>query len=127
MRLFSNNFTRLHAYVAGGLFLVFALLSIYCCLRMSVPPGTTVVAALAIVSGPFTSGLIRPGVRDRWQFALTTLPFFAPFIGMGTVLQVLRLPLGRDDGVRVFHICTWMLGLLVWFGGAILSLLCAFD
>jgi hypothetical protein len=124
MRLFANNFTRLHAYVAGGLFLAFALLSVYCCLRMSVPPGSAVIAALATVSGPFTASLIHP---PAMQLALRILPFFAAFIALGALFQILRLPIGRGDGARVFYILTWMLGLFVWFGGAILSILCAFD
>jgi hypothetical protein len=124
MRVLSNNFTRLHCYVAGALYLIFALLSIYCCLRLSVPSGVTVIAALATFSGPFTAGLVHP---PAMQFALSTLPFFAAFIGLGSLFQVLRLPIGRGDGARVFYILTWMFGLLVWFGGAILSLICAFD
>ena len=127
MRLFANHFTPLHGYVAGGLFVVCAVLSIVCCLVGSVPPqsaGRTVLAALSIVSGPFTASLIHP---LAWRFAMTTLPFFAPFFGLGVLCQVLRLPSGRGDGVRVFRILTWMFGLVVWFGGALLSLLCAFD
>ena len=124
MRLFSNNFTRLHAYLAGALFLAFASLSIYCCLRMGVPRGSGVVAALAIACGPFTASLIHP---PAMQFALAALPFCASFIGLSTLFQVLRLPLVPGEIARVFHILTWMAGLIVWFGGALVSLLCAFD
>jgi hypothetical protein len=125
MRLFCNNFTRQHAYIAGCLYLVFALLSAGCCLFASVPAqsaGATIVTTLVIASGPFTAGFIHP---PAWEIAFRTLPFFATFIVLGLLSQILPLPAGR--ATRAFYVCTWTLGLFVWFCGSILSLLCAFD
>ena len=125
MRLISDNFTRQHAYIVGWLYLVFALLSAGCCVFASVPAqsaGATIVTTLVIASGPFTAGFIHP---PALEFGFRTFSFFATFFVIGFLSQILPLPVNR--ATRAFYLCTWTLGLFVWFCGSILSLLCAFD
>jgi hypothetical protein len=126
-RLF-RNFTRIHGYVTGGVLAVFFLLSILCCLFASVPrqsAGHTIVVTLGIVTGPFAGGLARSEEPDRWGTARLLLPFSAPFLAVALLCQVLPLPFQR--GATAFRVVTWFIGLVVWLGAAILSLLNAYD
>ena len=126
-RLF-KNFTRIHGYVTGGLLAVFVLLSVLCCLVESVPRQSashTVVVTLGILSGPFAGGLARPEEPYRWDTARLLLPYSAPFLVLALLCQVLPLPFQR--GATAFRVVTWFIGLVVWLGAAILSLLNAYD
>ena len=128
MARFSNNFTRLHGYVAGGLLAVFVLLALWCCLIVSVPKqssGHTVVVTLAILSGPFAGAIASPNEPFCWTTAWFLLPVCAPFLLTAVLCQVLPLPFRR--GALAFRVVTWIIGLVVWFGAAIISLLNAFD
>jgi len=126
-RLFSN-FTRLHGYVAGGLLAIFMAACLFLCLMMWKPNpgvGRIAIATLAAVSGPFTGAIARPDDRASWIAAWDLLPVCASSLVVGILFQVLPLPFRR--GASVFRIGMWIIGLVVWFGAVILSLLNALD
>jgi lysylphosphatidylglycerol synthetase-like protein (DUF2156 family) len=126
-RLF-RNFTRVHGYVTGGLVAIFISLSILCCLVCSVPRQSiahTIVVTLAMISGPYTGALARPDEPFCWTTARSWLPATAAFLLVAVLCQVLPLPFKR--GAVAFRVAAWIIGLVVWFGSAIISLLSAYD
>ena len=126
-RIFSN-FTRIHGYVTGGLVAVFILLSILCCLVFSVPRQSiahTMVVTMAMISGPYTGALARPDEPFCWTTARSLLPASATVLLTAVLCQVLPLPFWR--GATTFRVAAWIVGLVVWLGAAILSLLNAYD
>jgi hypothetical protein len=128
MPRFSNNLTRLHGYVAGGLLAVFMALTLFFCLMGWKPnPGAGRIAAatLATLAGPFTGAIARPDEPFCWTTARSLLPTSAGFLLMAALCQVLPLPFRR--GALAFRVVAWIIGLVVWFGASIISLLNAID
>ena len=125
-----NNFTRAHGFVAGGLLAAFMALVLFCCLMNWRAIGhdlpLVVRATLATVSGPFDGVIARPSdTGAAWMAVRWCLPACASFLVLAALCQVVPLPFRR--GAFAFRIGTWSIGLVVWFAGAVPSLMNAID
>jgi hypothetical protein len=77
---------------------------------------------LLTFSGPFSTAIFQP--RDaHWNTAWGLFPYCAPFLLWGIFCQLVRLPFQRDP--QWVAIAMWVIGLLAWFNGGVLSLILA--
>ena len=124
------HFTGLHRRVLLWFYAVFAALTFLLMLPGAVsghgePLGTGVAAAMLAVSGPFTGIL----ARDHWDcsgchsFTMLILPYCGAALAGAFLFQFTPLPPMKFE--RPVRILTWVLGLLGWFAGTVLSVLVA--
>jgi hypothetical protein len=123
-------FTRVHRRLLFGFYLVFAGLTFLLMLPGAIsghgePVTNAVVASLLAFSGPFTGVISRghyacPSCRS---FTITLLPYCSTILGAGFLLQLMPPPVMRL--ARALRISAWVLALLAWFAGTLLSVLAA--
>lgn len=70
-------------------------------------------------AGPLAGGIVRNGQSCCRACSPALLPYSAAGLAIGVLFQVLPLPTGQGWG-RV-RMTLWVLGLVAWFGGTILS------
>ena len=121
--MFENNFTRWHIRVAFALWLAFAVLTLVIvlrCLDHAAQRPLTVAATVAgSALGP-RSGAISRGLQPCClAFSLSLMPFCLAALAVATAAQVVWLP--KVSWVRVARLAVWATGLLLWFGGGIVS------
>jgi hypothetical protein len=120
-RLF-HNFSRAHLYVFLGFYLAFAALTFFALNAGSASDrreNHIAAATIGAVSGPFTGAIARHFQSCCWRFSLTLFPYCALFLGAGVLSQIVSLPLKRFE--RTVRLTFWCIGLLGWFGGALVS------
>ena len=123
-----HNFTRLHGFIAGGLLVSFMALTLLFCLKGWIPnpgAGRIAVATAATVTGPFTGPIARYDVQIIQGSLFKPCAISATYLLILFLCQVLPLPFQR--GARSVRIAAWAIGLFVWFGAGIISLLIAID
>jgi hypothetical protein len=89
------------------------------------PLGSAVVASILAFSGPFT-GIISRGHFDCsacCSFTKTILPYCGTILGIGFFLQLTPPPATKIG--CALRILAWVLGLLAWFAGTLLSVIAA--
>ena len=121
--MFENNFTRLHAIVALALWLAFAALTLVIVLRgldhAAQRPLTVAATVAGSALGPM-SGAISRGLQPCClAFSLSLMPLCLAALAVATAVQVVWLP--EAPWWRAARLATWAAGLLMWFGGGILS------
>ena len=122
--MFENNFTRWHALVTCALWLVFAALTLVIALRgldhAAQRPLTVAATVAGSALGPM-SGAISRGLQPCClAFSLSLMPVCLTALAVATAVQVVWLP--EVSCLRVARLVVWSAGLLLWFGGGILSL-----
>ena len=122
--MFENNFTRWHAIVALALWLAFAALTLVIVLRgldhAAQRPLTVAATVVGSALGPM-SGAISRGLQPCClAFSLSLMPLCLAALAVATAVQVVWLP--EASWWRAARLATWAAGLLMWFGGGILSL-----
>lgn len=78
-----------------------------------------VVTTLASITGPMVGAISRDLQGCCLEFSLWLLPYCGAFLVVGVLAQLVRLP--RWAPIRAFQLMLWLVGLLVWFGGGIVS------
>ena len=124
MTWFKPQFRRTHLWVLLGFLTLFAWVSVRA--QLAVTPGNGARAEAhglktlqLTFAGPLAGGIVRNGQSccRAWSWAL--LPYSAAGLALGVLFQFLPLPAGKAwSRVRM---TLWVLGLVAWFGGAILS------
>jgi hypothetical protein len=117
-----RNFSRAHLYLFIGFYVAFAVLTF-----LALNAGTEsdrrqnqiVTATIGAVSGPFTGAIARQFQSCCWKFSLAVFPYSALILGAGVICQIIPLPFRRLE--RAVRLTLWCIGLLGWFGGALLS------
>jgi hypothetical protein len=128
MSMFINRFRQVHLFIFGGFAVAFSALTFWAVIHMS--PGDwkdsrnhPYAATLLTICGPFTGAILRPYDPYSWEVARRLCPYCAAFILGGAFFQFVPLPFQRyEQGLRI---SIWVLGLLAWFGGGVVSLICA--
>ncbi len=118
-----SPFTRKHLYTFLGFYAVFAGLTLYVLSQQSVSDwrdNWNVAATVGSFSGPFTGAIARHFQSCCWRFSIGLLPYCAAFLAGGVVFQF--VPMGRPSVERPIRLGAWIIGLLGWFGGAVVSL-----
>lgn len=124
MRSPFQHFNRAHLYVFLGFYLVFAALTFFILNSGSVSDrreNAILAATIGVVSGPFTGAIARHFQSCCLDFSLSILPWCAAFLGAGVLFQEVPLPFQRF--AHATRLTLWCLGLLGWFGGALVSFL----
>ena len=131
MRMFAQAFRKIHCYILCGLGVPFSLLTLWVVLHMS--PGDwndwrgphPYRATLLTITGPFTGAILRPFEPYSWKIAWGCFPFCAAPLLIGGLFQIIPLPFRR--GAQGLRLTMWVLGLLGWFVGGFLSLICSLE
>ena len=131
MHILTQRFPRVHFYMLGGFTVAFSLLTLWAVSHM--PPGDwndwrgthPYRATLLTISGPFTGAYLRPFEPYCWKIAWGFLPYCAAFLLAGGLLQIVPLPIRR--GAHGLRVAMWGLGLLGWFVGGFLALMCSMQ
>lgn len=118
----SKGFGRVHLLTFLGFYLVFAALTF-----LALAGGTEsdrreyplIAATLGTISGPFTGAIARNFQPCCRSFSLALFPYCAAILAAGVVAQVIPLPFQRF--AHPLRLVFWCVGLLGWFGGALLS------
>jgi len=121
--MFGNNFTRWHALVAFALWGVFAVLTLLTVLQgldhAAQRPLTVAATVAGSALGPM-SGAISRGLQPCClAFSLSLMPWCLGALAVATAAQVVWLPEG--PWWKAARLAAWAAGLLLWFGGGILS------
>lgn len=121
--MFENNFTRWHVVVALALWLAFAALTLVIVLHgldhAAQRPLTVAATVAGSALGPMSGAISRGFQPCCLAASLSLMPFGLAALAVATALQILWLP--EVPGVRVARLVAWAAGLLLWFGGGILS------
>lgn len=119
----ANHFTRWHAFVALALWLAFAALTLVIVLHgldhAAERPLTVVATVAGSALGPMSGAISRGFQPCCLASSLSLLPSCLTALAVATALQVVWLP--DVPGVRALRLVAWGAGLLLWFGGGILS------
>lgn len=121
--MFENNFTRWHVRVAFALWLAFAALTLVILLRgldhAAQRPLTVAATVAGSALGPMSGALSRGLQPCCLAFSLSLMPFCLAALAVATAAQVVRLP--EVSWVRITRLAIWAAGLILWFGGGIVS------
>jgi len=121
----ADAFSRWHLGIFLGIWLAFAALTHDIVSRLlddaAGRPGVVAATAAGSLLGPM-SGAISRGFRPGCclAFSLALLPYCLPALAVAALVQVL-LPTGAR-WLRAVRLLIWVVGLVVWFGGGIVSL-----
>ena len=123
-----RHFRRVHLHVFLGCYLAFAGLTwlvLHAGSESDRRERPMVAATLGTVTGPFTGAIARHGQACCWRFSVAVFPWCALFLAVGILFQVMPLPVRRWE--RAVRLTLWCIGLLGWFGGALVSFLHALS
>ena len=129
MKLLANHFSKFHIFTTIGFAVVFSALTFWAMIEQSPSDWrenkNIAATACAVVSGPFTGAIARPTQSDCLKFGFKLLPYCGVFLLVGLLSQFITLPFGR--AAAIIRKTIWVLGLLGWHAGTILSLLFALS
>lgn len=128
MRHLFQHFRRAHLHVFQGFYVAFAVMTFFVLNAGSVSDrreNAIAAATTGVVSGPFTGAIARHFQSCCLEFSLSILPWCALVLGVGVLFQIVPLPFHRC--ARSTRLILWCLGLLGWFGGALVSFLHALS
>ena len=128
MSIFTNQFRRVHFYILLAFAVAFSALTLWVLTRQSPSDwrhNHNYAATALTVLGPFTGAIARPSQKSCLRFAWGLFPYCAGILSVGAILQFVRLPFSR--GAKASQMVVWVIGLLGWFGGGVLSLLFALS
>ena len=121
MRIIENHFTRYHLLVLLAIWLGFTVLTYLIAERGIEQYDHNRLVALTTcgtILGPMTGAISRNCQSCCLKFSLGLLPCCAAFFIIGAMPSFLRL---RFRGASVLQMVTWVVGLLGWFLGGIVS------
>ena len=112
-----------HAWVAAALWLVFSGLTLFIVLsaldRAPDRPRTVAATTAATVLGPMTGAVSRDFQGCCLKFSLWLVPWCLGALLAGVAVQFVVPP--RGAVTRTVRVLAWAAGLVVWFGGGIVS------
>jgi hypothetical protein len=126
MKVIENHFTRHHLWVFLGIWLCFTGLTYWIITEhgrgrynRDDHNRQVCVTTCGTILGPMTGAISRNCQSCCWNFSLGLLPYCAAFLICGTIPLFIRLPFTR--GASVLRMVFWIIGLLGWFLGGIVS------
>lgn len=123
MNWIRSRFSRWHLWTALGLWAAFSVLTLWIVSEglddASDKPQTVAATTLGTVLGPMTGAISRDFQSCCTRFSLSLLPYCVSGLAAGVLVQVV-VPL-RPVWLIPIRVTAWIAGLVVWFGGGIVS------
>ncbi len=122
MRLIENHFTKSHFAVFLGIWLCFTAWTYWIAahgIEQYNHDRLVTLTTLGTILGPVTGAISRDFQSCCLAASLSLLPYCGAFLILGTAPLFVRLPLRR--GAFVLRMTLWIVGLLGWFLGGIVS------
>jgi hypothetical protein len=122
MKIIENNFTRYHLMAFLGIWLCFTVGTYWIAehgIEQDNHNRLVCVTTCGTILGPMTGAISRNCQSCCLQFSLGLLPYCAAFLVIGTIPSLLKLPF--QCGASAVRMTMWIVGLLGWFLGGILS------
>jgi hypothetical protein len=122
MKLIENHFTKTHFFVFLGIWLIFSAWPYWIVKHGSVQFSFDIRVALVTLGtifGPMAGAICRNCQSCCLAFSLSLLPYCGAILTLGTIPLFLKLPFQR--GAFVLRMALWIIGLVGWFLGAIVS------
>lgn len=121
--MFENNFTRWHIGIGLGLWLAFAALTLVIVLngldQAAQRPLTVVATVAGSALGPMSGAISRGMQPCCLAFSLSLMPLCLSALVVATAAQVVWLP--GFPWMKPVRLAVWAAGLILWFGGGIVS------
>ena len=124
MKLFENHFSMKHGWVFLGFLIIFTVLNFFI-LNAGVDQTRehnrqVIVATLSTISGPMVGAIARDFQGCCTRFSIQVLLIISgPALLFGSFMQTIRLPFKKKQ--KVIRMACWVIGLLLWFLGGIVS------
>ena len=122
MKLIPNHFTKAHFFVFLGLWLCFTAWNYWIAehgIEQYNHSKLVALTTLGTILGPMTGAISRNCQSCCMAFSLSLLPYCGAILLLGMIPLFVRLPFGRGNGV--VRMTAWIVGLLGWFLGGIVS------
>jgi hypothetical protein len=122
MKIIENHFTKAHFFVFLGIWLCFTTLTYWIAehgIEQYDHNKLVVLTTLGTILGPMTGAISRDCQSCCLNFSLSLLPYCLAFLILGTIPLFIKLPFHR--GSSVLRMALWIVGLLGWFLGGIVS------
>ena len=122
MTVFQNNFSKPHLFVFLGIWLGFTALT-YWIADHGIDDydhrKLVILTTLGTILGPMTGAISRDCQSCCLAFSLSLLPYCGAFLAAGTLPLFVKLPF--QWGASALRMSLWVIGLLGWFFGGIVS------
>jgi hypothetical protein len=123
MNLFENNFSRKHLFIFLVILILFTIAN-FAITSAGLDDGQNhykyvFLTTAATFTGPMTGAISRQWQSCCTEFSLKIMMFCAPALLLGILFQLIRLPFKKSAAAIRFFI--WIVSLLIWFLGGILS------
>jgi hypothetical protein len=122
MKLIENHFTKAHLFVFLGIWLSFTALTYWIAehgIEQYDHNKLVFLTTLGTILGPMTGAISRDCQSCCLAFSLSLLPYCGAILVLGTAPLFIKLPFKR--GASVLRMALWIVGLLGWFLGGIVS------
>lgn len=122
MNIYENNFSKKHLYIFLAIWILFSIatFAILCAGLDGQNNYIYVVLTTAgTITGPMTRAIARQWQECCTEFSLKIMMFCAPVLLFGTIFQWIKLPFTKF--AAAFRLFIWIVCLLIWFLGGILS------
>jgi hypothetical protein len=122
MKIIENHFTRRHLWVFLGIWLSFTGWTYWIAehgIEQYDHNRLVVLTTCGTILGPMTGAISRDCQSCCLRFSLGLLPYCATFLVVGTMPLFLKLPF--RFGASALRMVMWIVGLLAWFLGGIVS------
>jgi hypothetical protein len=121
--LFENNFTRWHIGIAFALWLAFAALTLVIVLngldQAAQRPLTVAATVVGSALGPMSGAISRGMQPCCLAFSWSLMPLCLSALAVATAAQLVWLP--EFSWMKAVRLAVWAAGLMLWFGGGIVS------
>lgn len=123
LRHMRNKLKKTHAIIFAVLWIVFTIAT-FLITNAGVDKGAdhntrVFLATISTITGPLTGAIARDFQGCCLRFSLSLMAYCAPFLFIGVIMQLIKLP--DRKWIRVIALLLWTLGWLVWFMGGIVS------
>lgn len=128
MRIIENNCTRNHLFAFLGIWLCFTGWTYWIAehgIEHDNHNRLVFLTTCGTLLGPTTGAISRDCQSCCLKFSLSLLPYCAAFLIFGTIPLFLKLPF--QCGASALRMIMWIVGLLGWFLGGIVSFFHAFS
>jgi hypothetical protein len=128
MKIIESYFTQAHLFVFLGIWLCFTVWTYWIAehgIEQYDHSRLVLLTTCGTVLGPMTGAISRNCQSCCLKASISLLPYCGASVILGTMPLFIKLPFRR--GSTVFRMTMWIMGLLGWFLGGIVSFFHAFS